>query len=65
MLLLYQDMLKNSVDKIDEIEELENEAKNIFVYSHLIKELHDCKEKYPDIYKKIQKMPLRMRCAKK
>ena len=65
MLLLYQDMLKNSVDKIDEIEELENEAKNIFVYSHLIKELHDCKEKYPDIYKKIKKMPLRMRCAKK
>lgn len=65
MIELYKEMLENSVDKLDEIEELENEAKNIFVYSHLIKQLSDCKEKYPKIYKKIKKMPLRMRCAKK
>ena len=44
MIALYEDMLKHQKDTIDQMEETENEAKNIFVYSHLIKELQDCKE---------------------
>ena len=65
MIDLYLDMLKNWTDNLDEIEEVENESKNIFAYSNYIKQLQDCKDEHPEIYKKIKNMPLRMRCAKK
>lgn len=65
MIKLYEEMLINQKDTIDQIEETENEAQNIFVYSHLIKELQDCKDQHANIFHKIKKMPLRMRTAKK
>ncbi|HPC34298.1 MAG TPA: hypothetical protein PLP73_01435, partial [Candidatus Absconditabacterales bacterium] len=65
MIALYEDMLKHQKDTIDQMEETENEAKNIFVYSHLIKELQDCKEKHLTVFNKIKKMPFRMRTAQK
>lgn len=65
MIKLYEDMLKNQKDNIDQMEETENEAQNIFVYSHLIKELQDCKDQHANIFHKVKKMPLRMRTAKK
>lgn len=65
MIKLYEEMLKNQKDTIDQIEETENEAQNIFVYSHLIKELQDCKDQHASTFQKIKKMPLRMRTAKK
>lgn len=65
MIKLYEEMIKNQKDTIDQMEETENEAQNIFVYSHLIKELQDCKDQHANIFHKIKKMPLRMRTAKK
>lgn len=65
MISLYEEMLKKQVDTIDKMEETQDEASNIFVYSHLIKELQDCKDLHASIFHKIKKMPLRMRTAKK
>jgi hypothetical protein len=65
MLALYKEMIENQKNTIGEMEELQDEASNIFVYSHLIKELQDCKDNHAQIFHKIKKMPLRMRTAQK
>lgn len=63
MIKLMEEMLRKQKDTIDQMEETQDEASNIFVYSHLIKELQDCKDQHANVFQKIKKMPLRMRTA--
>jgi hypothetical protein len=65
MLALYKEMIENQKNTMDQMEEAQDEASNIFVYSHLIKELQDCKDQHAKIFHKIKKIPLRMRTAQK
>lgn len=63
MLLLSERIQSWDESALEETEEITESFQGLFSYSPYIKELNDCRNNSPDLYKKIKKLPFRMRTA--